>query len=119
MIRRYLFLFSIVCVSGCGQIAAPTAPTDPADPADPAVAGGWIAFIGGGTNENLVIQLIRPDGSSRKTVMPDADPRSDFSGHGWSPDGSQLVFSSNLGGNAKRDTGWHWDIVVVNLVVRT
>jgi Tol biopolymer transport system component len=35
--------------------------------------------------------------------LPDVDPRSDFSGQGWAPDGRHLVFASNLGGNANFD----------------
>jgi len=80
----------------CGQVPVATDSSQ-------TQGGGRIAFLGGGNYENLVIQLMYSNGSGRVTIMPDADPRSDFFGPGWSPDGLQLVFSSNLGGNANHD----------------
>jgi len=89
-------LLLVIGFWGCGRI--PVA-TDPAEE----VPGGRIAFIGGGDQFNFQLFVMWSDGTGLETVLPDVDPRSDFSGQAWSPDGRQLVFASNLGGNANYD----------------
>jgi len=86
----------VMVLSGCGRIPVATDP-------DAEVPGGRIAFIGGGDELNFQLYVMWSDGTGLKTVLPDVDPRSDFSGQSWSPDGRQLVFASNLGGNANFD----------------
>jgi Tol biopolymer transport system component len=95
MLFRALFLVLVV-LYGCGRIPVATDP-------DAEVPGGRIAFIGGGDELNFQLYVMWSDGTGLKTVLPDVDPRSDFSGQSWSPDGKQLVFASNLGGNANFD----------------
>ena len=90
------WLLVLVVLMGCGRIPVATDP-------DAEVPGGRIAFIGGGDEFNFQLYVMWSDGSGLKTILPDVDPRSDFSGQSWSPDGRRLVFASNLGGNANYD----------------
>jgi TolB protein len=96
MIRFAWILFVGLVVFGCGSIPVATNP-------EAEVPGGRIAFMGGGDGSNFQLYVMGSDGSGLVTVLPDVEPRSDFSGQSWSPDGRQLVFASNLGGNANFD----------------
>ena len=96
MIRIYGFVLVLFVVWGCGRIPVAVDP-------EAEVPGGRIAFIGGGDGGNFQLFVMWSDGSGLETVLPNVDPRSDFSGQGWSPDGTKLVFASNLGGNANFD----------------
>lgn len=98
---RYLCVFLFLTV-GCGPIPKVVDP-------DTLVPGGRIAFIGGGAEYNFQLYVMNSDGTHLETVLPDVDPRSDFSGQTWSPDGRQLAFASNLGGDA------NFDIYMMNL----
>lgn len=91
----WVLLLVLGVLAGCGRIPVATDP-------DAEVPGGRLAFIGGGEEFNFQLYVMWSDGSGLKTV-PDVDPRSDFSGQSWSPDGRRLVFASNLGGNANFD----------------
>lgn len=95
-----IYLIWVLCLGllsfGCGRIPVATDP-------NAEVPGGRIAFIGGGDEGNFQLFVMWSDGTGLETVLPDVDPRSDFTGQGWSPDGRHLVFASNLGGNANYD----------------
>lgn len=96
MIKAFWFVIVLLAMWGCGRIPVAVDP-------EAEVPGGRIAFIGGGEGSNFQLFVMWSDGSGLETVLPDVDPRSDFSGQGWSPDGRHLVFASNLGGNANFD----------------
>ncbi|MGB7537282.1 MAG: hypothetical protein WBM17_01970 [Anaerolineales bacterium] len=58
--------------------------------------GEWIAFIGSGEGGTFDVFRIRPDGSGLINLTNNPADESFFD---WSPDGSQIVFSSDRSGN--------------------
>ncbi len=65
--------------------------------------GEWIAYIGSGSEHTFDILRIRPDGSDPLNLTRTPADESAFD---WSPDGSQIVFQSNRGGD--------YDLYVMN-----
>jgi Tol biopolymer transport system component len=58
--------------------------------------GEWIAFIGSGSQHTFDILRVRADGSDLSNLT---ETPADESAFDWSPDGSQIVFQSDRGGN--------------------
>lgn len=69
-------------LGGCGSAGPP--PTRPPE--------GWIAFVNAGLGGSEGIYVMNPDGSGRRRISSASGP-----GLSWSPEGSQLVFTSNPG----------------------
>ncbi len=65
--------------------------------------GEWIAFSGSSDEGSFDIQRVRPDGSGLANLTHNPADESFFD---WSPDGSEIVFSSDRGGS--------YDLFVMN-----
>ncbi len=100
--RRKLILPLLLLFCACRPIpdGGPTGPDVSTGPTDPA---GRLAYVGVGSQANLQVLLVFPDGS---------DPVSPIGGGfsnvapAWSPEGSRLAYASNRGS---------WDIYTVDL----
>jgi Tol biopolymer transport system component len=65
--------------------------------------GRWIAFISSGPEGTFDIQRVRPDGSELSNLTHDPANEDTFD---WSPDGTQILFASDRGGD--------YDLYVMN-----
>ena len=63
---------------------------------------GRIVFIGEDASLKYHLFFVNFDGRG-VTKLTIADPRADYTGPFWSPDGTKLAFASNLGGDADYD----------------
>ncbi len=95
--RHFLAIATVVAVlltlKGCSAAAGPT---NIVGPGSGQIGNGeWIAVQGKDTNGRLQIFLIRPDGTDRHQLTTEGDNGTPS----WSPDGEQIAFSSNRGGN--------------------
>lgn len=82
MARPALVALLALGLAGCGSSGpAPTRPPD-----------GWIVFVNAGLGGSEGIYLMNPDGGGRRRISSATGP-----GLSWSPDGRQIVFTSNPG----------------------
>lgn len=99
--RIFASVLCILTLSACGN-TPPTDITGPTEPGAEAIPGGpgQIAYI----KQNLQtgsfhLHIVDPDGKNPINLNP-TDDLASYSGQSWSPDGTQLAFTSNRSGNA-------------------
>lgn len=103
---------SVFVLSACGG-STPSGSPDPGGsgsgpstgdgdgPTNVVVGGpGRIAYLRQSSQTgSFHLHVVNPDGSNAVNPIP-IDDLADYSGHSWSPDGSQIAFASNRSGNA-------------------